>query len=84
MLHYYIGDTNVTHEASSDHTDWSDLDDAVWQRYLNRIEIRYPALIPHLRLHRRRKYRATVTRTVEDTSAPVITLIGDTNDPRGW
>ena len=83
-----IGDTNVTHEAGSDYTDlgatWSDavdgngtltgvgvVDDQVPGTYT--LSFDYTDSNGNV--------AATVTRTVivEDTSAPVITLIGDTN-----
>ena len=72
-----IGDTNVTHEAGSDYTvvtrsmapisGVGEVDDQVQEYTLTLIDTVGNT--------------ATVTRTVvvEDTSAPVITLIGDTN-----
>ena len=83
-----IGDTNVTHEAGSDYTDlgatWSDavdgngtltgvgvVDDQVPGTYTLTFDY----------TDSNGNAATTVTRTVmvEDTSAPVITLIGDTN-----
>ena len=83
-----IGDTNVTHEAGSDYTDlgaiWSDaVDGNGTLTGVGEVDDQVPGTytLTFDYTDSNGNAAATVTRTVivEDTSAPIITLIGDTN-----